>query len=231
MRLVSYNVRKAVGLDGRHDPMRVLRVLREIGGDVVILQECDRRLGRRPAALPPEMIDGETEYEVLDHAGSEVSLGWHGNAILLRRGLTSEALGRIDLPGLEPRGAVAARIGGLTVVGTHLGLLRSSRHEQMRTIRDWLAAGSLRRALVAGDFNEWSEARGFGPWRDAFQVRRPGRSFHARRPLLRLDGFAAGHDVEVVAEGIHDAGEARVASDHLPVWADIRVATEAGPKA
>ena len=33
--LVSYNMHKAVGLDGRRDPHRVLKVLQEIDADVV----------------------------------------------------------------------------------------------------------------------------------------------------------------------------------------------------
>ena len=53
MRIVSYNIRKAVGLDRRRDPERILAILREVDADIVVLQEADRRLGRRSAALPP----------------------------------------------------------------------------------------------------------------------------------------------------------------------------------
>ena len=48
MRIVSYNIRKAVGLDRRRDPERILAILREVDADIVVLQEADRRLGRRP---------------------------------------------------------------------------------------------------------------------------------------------------------------------------------------
>ena len=47
MRIVSYNIRKAVGLDRRRDPERILAILREVDADIVVLQEADRRLGRR----------------------------------------------------------------------------------------------------------------------------------------------------------------------------------------
>ena len=46
MRIVSYNIRKAVGLDRRRDPERILAILREVDADIVVLQEADRRLGR-----------------------------------------------------------------------------------------------------------------------------------------------------------------------------------------
>ena len=86
-----------------------------------------------------------------------MSLGWHGNAILARDGFDVEAMDRLDLPGLEPRGAVLARCAGLVVVGTHLGLMRSHRLQQMERIREVLANGQYETALIAGDFNEWSE--------------------------------------------------------------------------
>ena len=66
MRIVSYNIRKAVVLDRRRDPERILAILREVDADIVVLQEADRRLGRRSAALPPEMIRGETDYRIVD---------------------------------------------------------------------------------------------------------------------------------------------------------------------
>ena len=39
--LASYNMHKAVGLDGKRDPHRVLKVLQEIDADIVALQEAD----------------------------------------------------------------------------------------------------------------------------------------------------------------------------------------------
>ena len=50
MKIVSYNIRKAVGRDRRRRPARILQVLNDIAGDVVILQEADLPLG--PAAQP-----------------------------------------------------------------------------------------------------------------------------------------------------------------------------------
>ena len=62
--LASYNMHKAVGLDGRRDPHRVLRVLQEIDADIVALQEADRRIGGRGSTVPHELIDSHGE----DHA-------------------------------------------------------------------------------------------------------------------------------------------------------------------
>lgn len=221
MRIASYNIRKAIGLDRKRDPVRIARVLRDVDADVVVLQEADRRLGRRPTALSPEIIRGETDYRIVDHAGSDVSLGWHGNAILVRDGIDCAPLNRIDLPGLEPRGAVLARCGDLTVVGTHLGLLRRHRVQQMEHIKQVTADFEPGRVLIAGDFNVWSDTQGFEPWSDTFDIIRPGRSFHSSRPIARLDGFAIGTEIYISEGGVHEKGDARMASDHLPVWVEL----------
>src|SRR6056297_2144189 len=134
LKIASYNVRKAVGLDRRRDPARILNILNDIGADIVPLQEADRRLGARPTAIPRALIERETDYAVVELAKNEVSLGWHGNAVLVRRGLEVVSTRHIELPGLEPRGAVFARVGRLSIVGTHLGLMRRWRHRQMNAI-------------------------------------------------------------------------------------------------
>jgi endonuclease/exonuclease/phosphatase family metal-dependent hydrolase len=61
IKVASYNIHKAVGLDRRRDHERILRVLLEVDADVVALQEVDRRFGRRMAALPLDAIHDATE--------------------------------------------------------------------------------------------------------------------------------------------------------------------------
>src|SRR5690554_5780289 len=52
----SYNVHKGVGTDMRRDPGRIVEVIREIGGDIVALQEVDRRFGDRKGILDLEYL-------------------------------------------------------------------------------------------------------------------------------------------------------------------------------
>ncbi|HSL91086.1 MAG TPA: hypothetical protein VK863_00435, partial [Candidatus Limnocylindrales bacterium] len=44
-RAVSYNIHRCVGMDGRKDPGRVAEVIRELGADIVGLQEVDSKRG------------------------------------------------------------------------------------------------------------------------------------------------------------------------------------------
>lgn len=220
LKIASYNIHKAVGQDRRRDPSRVLSVLTAIDADVVVLQEADRRLGPRPTAIPRALIARETPYEVARLARNDVSLGWHGNAVLVRRGIGIATTGHIELPGLEPRGAVFVGIGGLALVGTHLGLLRSWRHRQMRAILDHVGPRAPA-TLVVGDFNEWSDVRGCEPWEHDFRILYPGRSFPTPRPIASLDGLAFGREIAVLDHGVIQDGKARIASDHFPIWAEI----------
>ncbi|WP_108814515.1 endonuclease/exonuclease/phosphatase family protein [Loktanella sp. Alg231-35] len=221
-RIASYNIRKAHGLDGRRDPGRVLDVLNDLDADVIALQEADNRLGERPAALPRDMIDRHTDFDVVPTAVNDVSLGWHGNAVLVRRGTQVAVTSRITLPGLEPRGAVAVKLANeLTVVGVHLGLLRSSRRRQLATIAARL--GNMARAIVIGDMNEWAQTRGFEALAEDFTLHSPGRTFHAARPIAALDRVALTHDLTLHDAGVEEGVLAKRASDHLPIWADVGV--------
>ena len=223
LKLVTYNMRKAIGLDRRRDPHRILDVINHLDADVVVLQEADRRLGPRPTALPRRLLSDETDFVVVPFDSSGVSLGSHGNAILVRKGLTFHAAEQLELPGLEPRGAVAVEIDGrLKLVGTHLGLLRPYRHQQMRQLAQKLAISPLPTAIL-GDFNEWSPKRGFEPLEHHFDIISPGRSFHASRPVAALDRIALSQGIELRDAGVDQSPLAKVASDHLPVWAKVRV--------
>ena len=41
MRIVSYNVHKARGVDRRYMPERILQVINELEADIVVLQEAE----------------------------------------------------------------------------------------------------------------------------------------------------------------------------------------------
>jgi len=219
-RIASYNIRKARGLDGRRDPGRIVDVINGLDADVITLQEADRRMGDRPTALPKDLIAQATDFDVVPLATNGVSLGWHGNAVLVRRGLRIADAFRIPLPGVEPRGAVAVTLeDGLTVVGVHLGLLRNSRRRQLETIVAGL--GDTTQVAIIGDMNEWAVRRGFEALDDAYTLYSPGRSFHAARPVAALDRVALSRDLRLDDAGVDQRPLTKRASDHLPIWADV----------
>ncbi len=233
LRLVSYNIRKCVGLDQVRRPERILNVINETGADIVALQEADRRLGVRPAALSHEAIRGGSDLVPLSLAPNSRSLGWHGNALLVRQGFAVDAVHRLDLPSLEPRGALVAdlhwRGRGLRVVAVHLGLLRRDRLRQLQHIAEWLQARPFGPTVILGDFNDWSQPRATSVQLPGFAMAIPGRSFHSVLRLAALDRIAASAGVQLNASGVHVSDLSRRASDHLPVWADVTLVAAAAP--
>jgi len=229
LRLASYNVHKCVGMDRRRRPDRILEVLSALSADVVVLQETDRRLGPRPTTLPREQTEAATGMSVLPVATGAQSLGWHGQAILVRRDLRLTGLHRVDLPGVEPRGAILAELatpdGGHFRIGAlHLGLLRRSRRLQAQMLAALLNEGPPMPTILMGDFNEWSLTTGLGALGKHFDVHAPGPSFPSSRPFAKLDRVVTGQGARLVQSGVHMTDQSRIASDHLPIWARVAIA-------
>ena len=74
--------------------------------------------------------------------------------------------------------------------------------------------------LLTGDFNEWRGTRGLESL-DGLTVVAPGPSWPAPFPQLRYDRIALSSRLSVLGAGVYDTPLARIASDHLPIWADI----------
>ena len=246
--LASYNMRKAVGLDRKRDPHRVLKVLQEIDADIIALQEADKRVGGRGSAVPHELIDSHGMYKpvhlgvlhkrMFDKARRHTdrllkvdtrNIGWHGNAILVKRHIGVLDCAALDLPTLEPRGAVMAELliddRPLRVVGMHLDLSGLWRKRQMRAILEAIAIRTQKMPTVLmGDTNEWRTLAGcLRELEPEFHIVPTGPSFHARHPVAALDRIIVHKDLNVVAAGVHMSPAARRASDHLPIWARVSV--------
>ena len=56
LKVASYNIHRCRGVDGATRPERIIGVIRELGADVIALQEVDRRFGRGGGLLDPSAI-------------------------------------------------------------------------------------------------------------------------------------------------------------------------------
>ncbi len=248
--VASYNMRKAVGTDRRRRPDRVLHVLQEIDADIVALQEADKRFGTRASAVPHGLIDSHGLYKPVEFGMSHSrlahaipfgerfetmlgldtrNLGWHGNALLVKRDIDVLDVEAIHLPTLEPRGAVMAELDvrglELRVIGMHLDLSGLWRRRQVLSLIAHIANRHRPMPTVLmGDTNEWRAAGGcLSEFGEGYRVAPTGPSFHARRPVAALDRILVGSALRIEAAGVHASPEARKASDHLPVWARLGV--------
>lgn len=231
LRFASYNIHKAVGMDRRRDPERIVAVLREVHADVIALQEADKRIGPREAVLPRALID-DSPWRVVPLAKRAQSMGWHGNAILVRRDLEITECHALDMPTIEPRGAACAVITAkgdgethkFRVIGTHLDLSGIKRREQVRSLLGFVRDNGDMPSVILGDFNQWG--MGTGAMREFaadWGHIAPGPSYPSRRPVARLDRIVHCGGWRCHHSQVHHSALAAVASDHLPIVAELEL--------
>ncbi|MER9328494.1 endonuclease/exonuclease/phosphatase family protein [Mesorhizobium sp. M0488] len=228
--VASYNVHKCIGVDRKFDPDRTSRVIREIDPDVIALQEADNRFGDRTGLLDLSRLELETGLVPVPLSATGKGHGWHGNVLLFKKGVVRD-VHQIRLPGLEPRGAVVAELDldgnqTLRVIAAHLGLLRRSRSQQAQVVLDLMNSPDEKPTLLLGDLNEWRLGNRsalntlhltFGPLPPAVPT------FPSNLPLLALDRIMANRHGMIEAVEAHDTPLSRVASDHLPLTAFVRL--------
>ncbi len=237
MKIASYNVHKCRGVDGRVRPDRILGVIAEIGADIVAIQEIDRRFGKGPVRLDAASILRETGMHLLGQSDVAHRHGWHGNALLVRHEPKSYRRARLHLPGLEPRGAIIAELdlgeGEFRLIAAHLGLQRLSRIEQLRRLVAAFEQLPPMPTVLLGDFNEWRRGRrsSLDVLAATFGASPPVPSFPSRRPIFALDRIFGWPNGLIADLAVHKSPLARIASDHLPLTAEMSLADAAAARA
>jgi endonuclease/exonuclease/phosphatase family metal-dependent hydrolase len=237
---MSWNIHGMRGRDGRQDPERVAEVIEEARADVAGLQEVGALGG------PGELLDPAGTLARLTGLTQAFGLtilrgGFpYGNAILSRHPITASRSYDLSVPDREKRGCLRADVdlgdAALHVFNCHLGL---DRRERRRQAAQLLSADILRDAALAyplvlvGDFNAWTSRSAVPRWirrqlADAAVLAGGARAtFPSPFPLLRLDRAYVGPAVRVLGCEVHDSPLARLASDHLPVVAEVEIEASA----
>lgn len=231
--IATYNIHTCIGVDRRYDAHRVADVLCELNADIIALQEVDaRRRGDRHHDQWSYLGEATGMFaipgaNVRDHRGR------FGNALLTRRPVLGTRLVDISMPGYEPRGAidVDVAVGNrvLRVIATHLGLHARERRWQMHRLLELMSRNPAEHGgaradavMVLGDLNEWRGRRGAILTLDRRLGRTPApRTFPSWCPVLPLDRIYAGTPAQLRNFHVHRSPLARIASDHLPLKAEL----------
>ena len=230
LRVATYNVHACIGRDGRHDPERVASVIQELNADIVALQEFTYPASVALETRTPFFITTLDSYQCAlgptRHRMRQTVTECFGNALLTRHPIVE--VHRIDLSmkQREARGALAATIdvGGtmLHVLATHLGLRVHERRFQVQQIVNYLDSVRDTLVVVLGDFNDWLPGRSAAHVLD-HRLGRPPRpaTFPVAWPVVALDRIWVHPKSAMRRISAHATPNSRLASDHLPVVAEI----------
>ena len=228
IRVATYNVHACVGTDGRHDPDRIASVITELDADVVALQEFTYPASVAIETRTPVVFTALDRYQCAlgptRHTPTEQCFG---NALLTRHPIVEVHRLDLSIERREPRGALAATIDVngtlLHVLAAHLGLRIPERRFQVRQILDYLDSVRNSFSVVLGDFNDWLPGRSVVHVLDRKLGRppRPG-SFPVFWPIVPLDRIWVSPHEALRRVAAHVTPTARVASDHLPIVAEIQ---------
>jgi endonuclease/exonuclease/phosphatase family metal-dependent hydrolase len=222
---MTYNIRNARGLDNRIDLERVADVISAFEPHLLALQEVDVARARSGTIDQAERLADRLGMRAIFAPCIETGCERYGIATLARLPVIEQR--QLALPyrphrrRSEPRCALLTRHlwddVEVDLVNTHLSTLPGDRPAQVATIVDQVAGTHL---VIAGDFN-------CTPWSGAFRALRRdlrsatrARTWPSRFPILPLDHILC-RGLAVVRAGAWTIGDARVASDHLPVFAEL----------
>ena len=244
--IVTYNIHKGFSQFNQHMMVHELREqLRSLGADIVFLQEVQGMHSRHAARFENWPEGSQHDFLAEDvwqstAYGSNVMYdhGHHGNAILARFPIAHIHNQDVTHLRFERRGLLhcAINVPGMEkpvhCVCVHLSLFARSRRRQMDALSHYLEdiAEPDSPLIIAGDFNDWrDEANELLAQRlglsEVFggvcsSSASPGRSFPARRPVLRLDRiYVRGFSVNCAE--VHFGNPWAKISDHAALSAEL----------
>jgi endonuclease/exonuclease/phosphatase family metal-dependent hydrolase len=233
LRVATYNIHRSRGMDRRVVPSRIANVLREIDADVIALQEV---VGAGPSG------SGQAE-----EIGAALGMGWvmapvrhlrshlFGNVVMSRFPILHQAQYDLSWRTCEARGCQRAGLDLgdgrlLHVYNVHLGTAVLERRYQAPRlasfVHDHRVTGPK---IILGDFNEWMRGLATHTLNSLFKSidiqahLRRRRTYPGLFPVLHLDHIYYEGHVEVSSVELPRTRRALIASDHLPLVANLRV--------
>lgn len=233
IRIATYNIHRCRGMDRRTVPSRIAEVIRELNADVVALQEV---IGAGPTGA------GQAE-----EIGAALGMGWvmasvrqlrrhqFGNVVLSRLPIVHHSQYDLSWRTCESRACQRADldVGGgqqLHLYNVHLGTaVLERRYQAIRLaafVHDRRITGTK---VILGDFNEWMRGLATNTLTALFESVNIYEHLKRRRtypgifPVVHLDHIYYEGEVEVRSVELVRSRRALIASDHLPLVADLRV--------
>jgi endonuclease/exonuclease/phosphatase family metal-dependent hydrolase len=222
LRVLTYNIRNGIGLDGKTDFDRIASVIRSINPHVVALQEVDSVTNRMDGADVLKILAEKTGMHYKYGPAISFQGGKYGNGVLS----VEEPIGYsyIPLPGRqERRSLLMVEFEDFVLYGTHLNnRFAGDRHGSVLII-DYEAQESDKPVILAGDMNDTPGTRTIELLSENWkQLSGNDFTYRSDKPDRCIDYIFG-----LKMEGIHYEVLQKVvvnepvASDHLPVFVDV----------
>ncbi len=241
-RVLTYNIHRAIGVDRRFRPERIVRILEHHEADIVLLQEVDDGVPRsRCLDLGQEIAEAAGYPHLVIGHNVTLRKGRYGNATLsrfpiLRHRNISLTVGNRKKRGCQHTTLNIGRSGKripLEVFNLHLGLSAFERDRQMGLL---VRSPEFRRikentgCLIAGDFNDWrsrvrpmlTEILDFeSATTTGTTGRRDIKTYPSFSPTGSLDKIYYRGGISLISSRRCRLAISKVASDHIPIIGDF----------
>lgn len=232
-RIVTYNIHKCRGLDGRVRPQRIVEVLREVDADIIALQEILSGNGC-PEVGQVRFIAESLGFNCAFGENRRIDGSAYGNAILTHLPIVMQENYDLSHGRCEERGClradIAVRNEVLHVYNVHLGTAYVERRHQGRKLMEsdiFTRDDVTGPRILLGDFNEWLPGLSSRLFREHFGSvdlrthlgRR--RTYPGALPLVHLDHIYFDDSLLLQQAVLFRTGRTLLASDHLPLVADF----------
>lgn len=229
LRIMTYNVHKCRGMDGRTAATRISEVLREVDADIIALQEVmDHQAETISGELGLPFVLGENRK----HRGYA-----YGNVVFTRFPICKMHNYDLSVRGREERGCLRADVlvnGAflLHIFNVHLGTgFLERRNQAQRLIAPELLKPTEVESprVVLGDFNEWTQGLATRLLRshlESADIRthlQRSRTYPGVLPFLHLDHIYYDPALQLERLTLWRTPKALIASDHLPLIGEFKL--------
>ncbi len=221
-KILSYNVRNCKGLDNITDYKRISAIINRIDAEVVALQELDSVTERSNKVFVLKELAAQTNMFPTYRASISYQGGKYGIGILTKEKPVQTE--EIPLPGKEEkRSLLIVELENYVICCTHWSLTSEDRISSVDLINK-IAVKYSKPVFLAGDLNaEPGSTEMKNLQQDWLIMNDPEQpTIPANDPKKCIDYILAKKDAKYVFKTITSVVENEpVASDHLPVWAEI----------
>jgi endonuclease/exonuclease/phosphatase family metal-dependent hydrolase/predicted phosphodiesterase len=228
IRIMTYNVHNFVGMDNELDYQRIADVINEAAPDVVAIQEADSVTQRSQGAYTLRELADRTLMFPTYGAAIDFQGGKYGVGLLSKeKPLTVR---QIPLPGREEsRTLLIAEFKKYVVASTHFSLTPEDRLASVALIRE--AMKDINKpAFLAGDMNCVPSSNEQTAIKELFTTLNDTAKYtfpsdNSNRCIDYIYGYNNGNVYTILNRQVIDE---KLASDHLPLFVDVRLKANAG---